>query len=146
MYSSFQYQFSLAISTLVLWSLIMWLWMYLTRIPAIIKAKMKLNRYRERGSQMNELPPKTRWVADNYNHLTEQPTHFYAISFIILFLNIDSLVNLYAAWFYVIFRIIHSLIQSLNNIIVIRFAFFTMSAICLFVLTSYNVFYLISKV
>ena len=64
---------------LVAWTMVMWLWMYLTRIPAISRAQMKLDPNAPRGEQMSQLPASVRWKADNYNHLMEQPTLFYAI-------------------------------------------------------------------
>ena len=31
------------VMALVLWSLVMWLWLYATRLPAMVKAKIKLD-------------------------------------------------------------------------------------------------------
>ena len=61
---------------LVLWTFVIWAWMYATRIPAISKARMRLDATAPRGEQMSKLPPEVRWKADNYNHLFEQPTLF----------------------------------------------------------------------
>ena len=57
---------------LVLWTFVMWTWMYVTRIPAIIRIRMRLDPNAPRGQQMNELPAQVRWKADNYNHLFTQ--------------------------------------------------------------------------
>ncbi|MFT4046581.1 MAG: hypothetical protein QM661_07765 [Solimonas sp.] len=35
---------------LVLWTFVMWFWMYATRIPAIARAKMKLDPQRINGA------------------------------------------------------------------------------------------------
>lgn len=117
---------------LVAWSLIMWLWMYATRIPAIVKAKIHLNPKLPSGEQMNQLPHTVRWKADNYNHLMEQPTVFYAIAISLAVMAEGSGLNLYLAWAYVILRIIHSLFQSLINHIGYRFMLFVFSNIPLF--------------
>ena len=61
---------------LVIWSAVMWTWMYATRIPAITKSKMVMDSQMPRGDQMALMPAKVRWKADNYNHLMEQPTLF----------------------------------------------------------------------
>ena len=53
------------VMALVLWTAIMWGWMYATRIPAIVGMKMRLDPNAPRGAQMNELPPNVRWKADN---------------------------------------------------------------------------------
>src|SRR3546814_15641120 len=64
---------------LVLWTFVMWLWMYATRIPAMTKMKMRLDLQRIYGQQMSQLPATVRWNADNSNHLHEQPAVFYAV-------------------------------------------------------------------
>jgi len=110
----------------------MWLWMYATRIPAIKKAQMKLDPESVNGVLMSQLPANVRWKADNYTHLMEQPTIFYALVFAITLLGYGEGANVWFAWAYVSFRIIHSLIQSLGNIIELRFVLFVLSTLCLF--------------
>ena len=121
---------------LVAWSQIMWLWMYLTRIPAIKAANMQLDPEAPRGQQMASLPSKVRWKADNYNHLMEQPTIFYAIVFALSLLEEGDGLNLVMAWAYVLIRIVHSLFQATVNKIEVRFTLFVLSNIALFVLAA----------
>ncbi len=122
---------------LAAWSMVMWLWMYATRIPAIQAAKMRLDPNAPNGEQMATLPAKVRWKADNYNHLMEQPTVFYALAFSLAFLGEGTGTNVLLAWAYVVLRILHSLLQSLINKIEVRFLLFALSNIPLFALT-YN--------
>lgn len=35
---------------LVIWSFVMWVWMYVTRIPAVLKMKMKLDPHLPNGA------------------------------------------------------------------------------------------------
>jgi len=125
-------QIILPILVLIAWTLVMWIWMYATRIPAIMKAKIKLDPQKVNGTQMSTLPANVRWKADNYTHLMEQPTIFYALAFSILVLGLGSGLNLWLAWTYVILRIVHSLIQVLGNVIMRRFIVFALSTLCLF--------------
>ena len=120
---------------LVAWSMVMWLWMYVTRIPAIRAAKMTLNPQAPRGEQMASLPARVRWKADNYNHLMEQPTVFYALALSLALLGAGDGINFYLAWAYVVLRILHSLIQVLVNKIELRFMLFVLSNIPLVWLT-----------
>lgn len=119
------------IVALVVWSLIMWAWMYATRLPAIFRMKMKMDSNAPRGEQMSLLPADVRWKADNYNHLMEQPTIFYAIAFALALLNAGGGINLALAWTYVILRVVHSLVQSLGNKIELRFSLFMLSSLAL---------------
>jgi hypothetical protein len=120
---------------LVAWSMVMWVWMYVTRIPAIRAAKMQLDPAAPRGEQMSTLPPNVRWKADNYNHLMEQPTLFYALAISLALIGEGGGVNLYFAWAYVALRVVHSLVQSLINLIELRFMLFALSNLPLFALT-----------
>src|SRR5690606_682151 len=123
------------IVALVAWSMIMWLWMYATRLPAMARAKMKPDRNAPRGEQMNQLPANVRWKADNYNHLMEQPTIFYAVAFALALLGIGGGINLTLAWAYVGLRVVHSLVQALVNKIEVRFVLFLLSSLVLVALT-----------
>ncbi|MBA3979079.1 MAG: hypothetical protein C0462_00595 [Alcanivorax sp.] len=117
---------------LVAWSLVMWLWMYATRLPAMTRSGMKPDPQMPRGEQMNQLPARTRWKADNYNHLMEQPTVFYAIALSLALLEAGGGSSLVMAWAYVGLRIVHSLWQALTNVIEIRFVLFALSSLMLF--------------
>lgn len=81
------------------------------------------------------LPPEVRWKADNYNHLMEQPTIFYAIAISLSLLSVNSEASVLLAWAYVGLRVAHSLLQALVNKIEVRFAIFVLSNIPLFALT-----------
>src|SRR5262245_31320876 len=103
---------------LVLWSFVMWAWLYATRIPAIRKYNVALDPHRPPGEFHAQLPAEVRWKADNYNHLMEQPTLFYAVALTLALLGQDNGLNLSLAWLYVGLRVIHSLIQATVNKII----------------------------
>ena len=109
----------------------MWAWMYVTRIPAIQRAKMKLDPFALRGEQMSTLPAEVRWKADNYNHLMEQPTLFYATALTLAVANRADGDTAMMAWAYVALRIAHSLVQATWNKIEVRFTLFFLSSIAL---------------
>ena len=122
-------QLLLPLIVLVLWSSLIWLWMYLTRIPAIKANKIRLDSNAPAGQQMAQLPANVRWKADNYNHLMEQPTVFYAVVLTLGLLGATGDHNIWLAWAYVLLRILHSLVQTMGNVIPIRFLLFTLSNI-----------------
>jgi hypothetical protein len=120
---------------LVMWTHVMWLWMYATRLPAILSARMKMDPNAPRGEQMAQLPPRVRWKADNYNHLMEQPTLFYAVALVLALVSRDPAVDGAVAWTYVGIRVVHSFVQALINLIELRFALFVLSSLVLMALT-----------
>jgi hypothetical protein len=116
---------------LIAWSLLMLLWLYATRIPAMSKAKVKPGEATK--AQMEALPSAN--VANNYNHLMEQPTLFYALCFALQFLGQgDHPINIGLAWLYVVIRVIHSLVQATVNVIIIRFSIFMLGTLVLIAL------------
>ena len=125
------------IVAMVAWSLVMWAWMYATRIPAMNAAKIDtMNLVGGSGADLKKaIPAQAQWPADNYNHLMEQPTLFYAIALVLALLGAGGGVNLMIAWAYVALRVAHSLVQATFNRVIIRFAIFSLSTLCLIALT-----------
>ena len=118
---------------LVCLSLLVWIWMYATRIPAMSNAKIDPQAAMHPGS-LDMLPSSARRVADNYNHLMEQPTIFYALVFYIALAGISDPLFIQLAWAYVGFRVLHSLVQCTINIVNLRFAVFALSTLVLMVM------------
>lgn len=133
----------LTVVALVGWTFVMWAWMYATRIPAIRRARMKLDPHAPRGQQMSELPAEVRWKADNYNHLMEQPTQFYAVALVLAFVADGNSTDLALAWTYVVFRVVHSVVQATINVIELRFALFFLSSLVLLAMTVRAALYLL---
>jgi hypothetical protein len=103
--------------------MVMWTWMYVTRLPAIRRARMKPRPQRPARRADEHAPARTvRWKADNYNHLMEQPTLFYAVALSLALLGRGAGANLALAWSYVVLRVAHSLVQATWNKIEVRFA------------------------
>jgi hypothetical protein len=119
---------------LAAWTFVMWGWMYATRIPAITRARIRLDPNAPRGEQMAQLPPQVRWKADNYNHLYEQPTLFYPIAIIAALAPGSGPTELGLAWAYVGSRVVHSVFQATVNKIEIRFVLFFLSSLVLLAL------------
>lgn len=126
-----------AVVALAAWTMIMWIWMYATRIPAMSR-NPKLDPAHMVGSTgaslRDELPEKVSWKADNYNHLHEAPTVFYAIAILLAITGYGDGMNALLAWIYVGLRVIHSLVQSTSNRVLVRFVLFALSSIVLMAL------------
>jgi hypothetical protein len=115
---------------LVAWTLVMWVWMYATRIPAMQRANIDVADLSRTGGKL-ELPPQVARVADNYNHLHEQPTIFYALALAAQVAGATDAVNVGLAWSYVLLRVAHSLVQATRNVIPVRFLLFTVGTLVL---------------
>ena len=121
------------IVTLIAWTLLVWIWMYAKRIPAMTKAGINPQDARHPGS-LNVLPADVRQVAENYNHLMEQPTIFYALAFAVQLSGQADGLSVMLGWAYVGLRVLHSLVQGTVNIVTVRFLLFSLSTIVLMVM------------
>ena len=121
---------------LAAWTMVMWVWMYATRIPAMRAAKVDPDRLaRDPEARLDKLlPPEVQWKAHNYNHLHEAPTVFYAVAIVLAIVGQGDELNADLGWAYVTLRVIHSLVQATVNKIMVRFAVFALSSLVLLAL------------
>ena len=119
---------------LLAWTMVMWAWMYVTRIPAMSKAGIEPDDARNTSALADKLPPETQWKADNYNHLHEQPTVFYTVCILLAIVGMGDGMNALLAWIYVGLRIIHSIVQATANKVMVRFVLFALSSLVLIAL------------
>jgi hypothetical protein len=133
------------IVALVAWTLIIQIWMYATRLPAMRRKGISLKgRVGSKGGDLDGvLEPQVQWKAHNYNHLLEQPTIFYAIVIALILMGFDAPINVYLAWGYVGFRVLHSLVQATVNVVTYRFLLFILASLCLLGLTTHAAIFLI---
>ena len=127
---------------LIVWTLIVWLWLYATRIPAMQKAKVHPQSAIHPGA-LASLPTDARVVADNYNHLHEQPTIFYALALYSHLVGVGDPLNVWLAWGYVALRVVHSLVQIVMKRVMIRFSVFVLSSLMLIAIAVRNVWALL---
>ena len=122
------------VAALVLWSFVMWAWLYATRIPALRAAGAPLDPNMTLAELNARIPPQVRWKADNYNHLMEQPTLFYAVALTLALAGAGGGLNVWLAWAYVALRVVHSLVQATMNVILVRFGIFMVGSVVLLIL------------
>ena len=120
---------------LVTWTIVMLFWMAAARYR-IVKGRQIPDG--ARGDYLErEAPGPAHWPCHNYNHLMEQPTIFYAIVFALILMGFDAPINVWLAWGYVGFRVLHSLVQATVNKVAIRFPLFLLGSLCLVGLTTH---------
>ena len=130
---------------LVAWTLLMQVWLYAARFPALKRKGISLKgRVGSKGGDLDGVvEPEVQWKAHNYNHLLEQPTIFYAICLALALMGFGGGINLYLAWAYVGLRIVHNLIQATVNVVIYRFWAFALASLCLLGLTTHAAIFLI---
>ena len=121
---------------LMAWTMVMWLWMYVTRIPAMNAAKLDPDSLAKDPTRTLDdlLPASVQWKAHNYNHLHEAPTLFYAVCLVIAVAGAGNGTSATVAWAYVALRVVHSLVQATVNKVMVRFILFSLSSVALMAL------------
>ncbi|MFT3923750.1 MAG: MAPEG family protein [Myxococcales bacterium] len=129
---------------LILWTFVIWFWMYATRLPAMSRAGVDATKIK-RKSDLEVLPVPVQQIADNYNHLHEQPTLFYALLLYSHLVGVADGLNVALAWAYVGARVLHSLIQCTVNFVPVRFVVFASGSILLMVIAVRNLLALLAS-
>jgi hypothetical protein len=123
---------------LVAWTLVVMIWMMVARGREFRRLGVTFDNIPagSRGVDMDgKADPHAQWKSHNYNHLMEQPTIFYTIALTLALMGMDQPINVWLAWGYVGFRILHSLIQCTSNIVRFRLPIFLLASLCLLGLT-----------
>lgn len=123
---------------LAAWTMVMWFWLYGTRIPALSAAKVDPDDLVHDPTKNLDsiLPPQVMWKAHNYNHLHEAPTVFYAVAIVLAIIGRGDGLAAQLGWAYVGLRVIHSVIQATVNKVTLRFLIFALSSFCLMALVA----------
>lgn len=126
------------VAALAIWTMIMWWWMYFTRLPAFGKINLSPEEQsRLTMGKLDELlPPSVQWKAHNYNHLHEAPTVFYAVAITLAIVGAGDGIAASLGWAYVALRVLHSLVQATVNKVMVRFALFALSSLVLMALVA----------
>lgn len=112
-------------------TLIVWLYMYSRRIPFIIGQRFDPKSLAIPGELARRSPPEVSNPSDNLKNLFEIPVLFYAVAiYLYVTQRVDGL-NLTAAWVFVAFRALHSLVHCTSNVVLLRFYMYLVSTVAL---------------
>ncbi len=125
---------------LVCWTLAVMIWLGYERVRNINRLKLSPDAGKFARDLNALMPDRAKQVSDNYMHLMEQPTLFYAVCFSLQFLGQgEHPVNIGFAWGYVSIRVLHTLVHSTFNDVRIRFFLFLLSGVFLVGLVTHAV-------
>lgn len=116
-----------ALFGLGLLTVVMAIWMTVTRMPAMKQAGLSLEDAAHTSDLRARMPSSARRIGDNYNHLFEAPTLFYAVSLAIIVAGAADPIQATCAWIFLASRILHSLVQATINFVPLRIVFYTIS-------------------
>jgi len=114
----------------MLLTLVVWVYMYARRVPFIVTSGLKPDQMTP--AELARLsPPAVSNPSDNLKNLFEIPTLFFAlVLYLFVTQHVDG-VYVAAAWVFVAFRVLHSLMHCTANIIIVRFWLYAISTLAL---------------
>ena len=113
---------------------LVWVFMYARRIPAMQAARRPVQFYTTPEKVVERLPEAINYPAHNLKNLFELPVLFYALCLLLYVTgNVDG-VHVAAAWGFVAFRALHSLIHCTINRVMARFVCYLISSLLLWIM------------
>ncbi len=109
-------------------------WMTVVRMPAMQRAGLTLQDAAHTRDLAERLPSSATRVADNYRHLFEAPTVFYAVSLAVVVGGLADPDYAICAWTFLGVRVLHSFVQATFNRVAVRALLYTLSWIPLAVM------------
>jgi hypothetical protein len=105
----------------ILLTFVVWVYMYVRRIRFITSSNLTQEQMITPGMLAQLSPPAVNNPSENLKNLFEMPVLFYALALHLFSTNQVDSAYLTAAWLFVVFRALHSLVHCTVNIVVLRF-------------------------
>ena len=108
---------------------VVWIYLYAKRIPFIQSLDPGIALTPAKLAELS--PPDVANPSDNFKNLFEIPVLFYALALVLFATGRVDAVYVATAWVFVAFRALHSAVHCTVNVIVVRFALYSIAALAL---------------
>lgn len=116
---------------LMLLTALVWIRLYAVRIPAMKRARVAVQTYTTPDKVVEHLPAEASFPANNFKNLFELPVLFYGLClYLYVTSNVDG-IYVFAAWAFLVLRVLHSLVHCTRNIVIVRFYLYAAGAVVL---------------
>ncbi len=113
-------------------TLLVWVYMYIRRIGFINNQKIRPQQLVSPSTLAEISPPNVSNPSDNLKNLFEIPVLFYGLVLYLFITKQVDTVYVNAAWMFVAFRVLHSIVHCTFNLVMLRFYLYLFStlAVC----------------
>lgn len=125
--------FSPFFATMLL-TVVVWVYLYIRRIRFIESRKIRSQDLAIPGTLANLSPPSVSNPSDNFKNLFELPVLFYALILYLFVTQQVDAVYVTAAWVFVGFRALHSIVHCTFNHVMLRFYLYLLSTLALWLI------------
>ena len=115
-------------------TMLVWFYMYTLRLHYVMNARIHADKLHTPEQVSLLLPDRVNAPSNNLKNLFELPVLFYGAVFIASQIPDHSIISNLAAWSFLFFRVIHSIIHCTNGKVLARFIMYILSSFSLFVL------------
>lgn len=116
---------------MMLLTAIVWFYMYAKRIPAMKSARVPVQTYTIPEKVAELLPASVNYAAYNLKNLFELPVLFYGLCLMLYVTETVDTFYVVAAWAFLVFRVLHSIVHCTINIVMLRFYLYAAGALVL---------------
>ena len=116
---------------MMLLTLTVWVYMYIRRISFIQRSHLQPEQLAKPGELARLSPAAVSNPSDNLKNLFEMPVLFYALSLYLYVAHQVDPTYMFAAWVFVLFRTLHSVVHCTINIVLLRFSLYLVSSVAL---------------
>ena len=110
---------------------VVWFVLYARRLPAMRKLGVPAQEYTTPDKGAALLPETVSYPSNNFKNLFELPVLFYGLCLYLFVTQSAAPADIYAAWVFFGFRVLHSAIHCTVNIVIARFAAYLAAALAL---------------
>jgi len=116
---------------MMLLTAVVWFVMFAKRIPAMKIAGVPAQKYTTPEKAIELLPDSVNFSAHNLKNLFELPVLFYALCLFLFVTQTVDTIYVVAAWVFLVFRVLHSVVHCTVNIVMLRFYLYSAAALAL---------------
>jgi hypothetical protein len=116
---------------MVFLTFLVWVYLYIRRIYFITKSKIRSQDINTPDALAKISPPTVANPSDNFKNLFEIPVIFYTLVVYLFATKQVDAVYVSAAWIFVVFRTLHSVVHCTFNLIMLRFYLYLFSTLTL---------------
>lgn len=124
----------LPVLALATWSLLILLVLIGRRVKHASAARISPQQMRNPDLAYEVCPESINNMANNFKHLFEVPVLFYVVCIVATLAGITGALMTALAWSFVGLRVVHSIVQSTSNIVMVRLSVFALSVTVLIVM------------
>jgi hypothetical protein len=110
-------------------TLVVWVYMYIRRIAFITANNIRSQDLAVPGALAQISPPAISNPSDNLKNLFEIPVLFYALTLYLFFTKQVDTLYVDAAWVFVAFRVLHSVVHCTFNLVMLRFYLYLIATV-----------------